>query len=122
MPDTTILLIKPETRERDEYGVWRTKAEESREVFARVNSVGRSEFFAGGQTGMRPELRITLNAIEYEGEGKCEVDGVRYAIYRTYRVADNAFFRTERNAANADDLELYVQREVGVHGTQNSGG
>lgn len=122
MPDTTILLIKPESRERDEYGVWRTKAEESREVFARVNSVGRSEFFAGGQTGMRPELRITLNAIEYEGEGKCEVDGVRYAIYRTYRVADNAFFRTERNAANADDLELYVQREVGVHGTQNSGG
>lgn len=122
MPDATILLIKPGTRERDADGVWRTNGEQRREIFARVDSVGRSEFFAGGQTGMRPELRITINAIEYEGEETCELDGVRYAIYRTYRVADNAFWRTEHNSANADDLELYVQREVGVHGTQNTAG
>ena len=122
MPDTTIRLIKPGTRTHDDTGVWRTTAENSREVFARVDSAGRSEFFAGGQSGMRPELRITINAIEYEGEEICELDGVRYAIYRTYRVSDSAFFRTEHNSASADDIELYVQREVGVHGTQNPGG
>lgn len=117
MADTTVMLIKPSTRRQDAEGVWRTVAESQREVFARVESVERSEFFAAGQKGLRPELRVTLAAIEYEGEQVCAVDGVRYAIYRTYnRASLEAFFHTARNALDLDEMELYLQREVGVHG------
>jgi hypothetical protein len=121
MADTTVMLIKPSTRRQDANGVWHTVEESQREVFARVESVERSEFFAAGQKGLRPELRVTLAAIEYEGEQVCAVDGVRYAIYRTYRASPEAHFRTARNAADPDDLELYLQREVGVHAPQNAG-
>lgn len=120
MADTTVMLIKPSTRRQDADGVWRTVEESQREVFARVESVERSEFFAAGQKGLRPELRVTLAAIEYEGEQVCAVDGVRYAIYRTYRASPEAHFRTLRNAPDPDDLELYLQREVGVHGQRQS--
>lgn len=125
MADTTVMLIKPSTRRQDANGVWRTVEESQREVFARVESVERSEFFAAGQKGLRPELRVTLAAIEYEGEQVCAVDGVRYAIYRTYRASPEAHFRTAHNAPDPDDLELYLQREVGVHGqgqSQNQNG
>ena len=116
MGDTTVTLIAPATRTQDATGVWRTGTESTREVFAHVESVGRNEFFAAGQQGLRPELRITVFAAEYQGEQLCELDGVRYSVYRTYRVSEADFRRTARNAANADYIELYVQREVGVHG------
>ena len=40
---------------------------------------------------------------DYQGETRLLYNGVRYAVYRTYH-------------ARTDDLELYVQREVGVNG------
>lgn len=121
MADTTVILIRPSVRQQDADGVWRTTEETQREVFARVDSVERSEFFAAGQKGLRPELRVTLAAIEYEGEQVCAVDGVRYAVYRTYRTTGDAYYRTNRKALDIDEMELYLQREVGVHGPQNAG-
>lgn len=107
MTDTAIRLIVPASRQQDEYGVWRTTAEKSREIPAMWDSVSRSEFSAAGQDGPRPELRFTIFAAEYQGESICEYNGKRYAIYRDYYVP------------GTDYLELYVQREVGVHGAQN---
>lgn len=103
MTDTTITLIAPGDSARDSEGVWRESAAVSREIFARMESVTRSEFFSGGQGGMRPELRFVVFPAEYKGEPLCEHEGTRYAIYRTYQ------------RPGTDDLELYVQREVGVH-------
>lgn len=104
MVDTEITLIKPAGREQDATGVWRTTEPEERTILARVDNVSRAEFFAAGQGGLRAEFRFLVNAIEYEGEAVCVYAGRRYAIYRTYHVP------------GTDELELYVQREVGVHG------
>ena len=104
MVDTEITLIKPAGREQDATGVWRTTEPETRTILARMDDVTRAEFFAAGQGGLRAEFRFTVNPIEYGGEAVCEWSGRRYAIYRTYHVP------------GTDDLELYVQREVGVHG------
>jgi len=109
MIDTEITLIQPERRTKDAYGVYRTVAEAERTILARMDDVNRSEFFAAGQAGMRAEYRFIVNPVEYEGETVCAWCGRRYAIYRTYHVP------------GTDDLELYVQREVGVQrGAENS--
>ena len=103
--DTEITLIKPASREQDAMGVWRSIGESSRPgILARKDSASRAEFSAAGQVGPRAELRFTINEVEYQGETVCEWDGKRYAIYRDYHVP------------GTDDLELYVQREVGVYG------
>lgn len=104
MVDTEITLIRPASREQDENGVWRDTGEEARTILARMDDVSRSEFFAAGQYGMRPEFRFLVNPAEYQGEQVCAWNGRRYAVYRTYHVT------------GTDDLELYVQREAGVTG------
>lgn len=109
MLDTTITLTKP-TRVQGSDGVWRDGTPTEREIFARMDSVSRSEFYSGGEAGFRPELRFTVFQAEYQGEDRLIWGGNAYAIYRTYQVP------------GTDDLELYAQREVGVHnGTQNTG-
>lgn len=103
MVDTVVTLITPGTRTQDATGVWRKSAQSERQIFARMEDVSRGEFFNGGQAGLRPELKFTVFHAEYQGEAVAEFNGVRYAIYRTYHVP------------GTDDLELYMQREVGVH-------
>ena len=109
MIDTMITLITPATRTQDAEGIWRTSAQTEREIFARMDSIDRREFYSGGEAGFRPDMRFTVFQAEYQGEGRLLWNGNAYAVYRTYQVP------------GTDDLELYVQREVGVHnGGQNS--
>ena len=102
-----ITLIRYE-RTQDAKGVWRSGEASRREVFCNVQSVSRAEFFQGGQNGLKPEYVFTVFFGDYEGESIVEYGGTLYSVYRTYR-------------ARTDDLELYVQREVGVNGTQDAG-
>lgn len=97
----TLYLVR-ETKEQDEYGVWRTK-KTMREVFCDVGSITRAEFFEAGRNGLNPEFRFTVAAVDYEGERVAVFHGERYAIYRTYN-------------DNGDYMELYVQREGGTNG------
>ena len=107
MTDTTILLTAY-VRRQDEKGVWQKGRAVSREVFARVDSVDRTEFFNAGRNGLRPEYRFTIFHGEWQGERECTYNGVEYAIYRTYHVP------------GTDYLELYAERRAGVNGgTQN---
>lgn len=71
------------------------------ETFCSVSSVSRSEFFNAGKAGMVPEYKITVNAIEYDGQPEVEYDGKRYTIYRTYRTDE-------------DMMELYAEYRSGV--------
>lgn len=93
-----IKLIKV-TYQKDEYGVSR-KVETVREVFAQVDSASQSEFYQGGQAGLKPELRFTMFRFDYGKETIVEYENERYSIYRTYR-------------AKNDNIELYVQKEAG---------
>lgn len=109
MVDTIITLTTPVTRTQDSEGIWRNGTPTTREIFARMDSVDRREFYSGGEAGFRPEMRFTVFQAEYQGEGRLLWNGDAYAIYRTYQIP------------GTDDLELYVQREVGVHnGSQNA--
>lgn len=107
MTDTMLTLISPGARTQDAEGVWRDGDPVRREVYARKMDISRAEFFSGGQAGFRPEMMFLVFRGNYQGEDVAEFEGVRYAIYRNY------------HAEGTDDLELYLRREVGVHGAQN---
>ena len=74
--------------------------ENSREIFAHVDSVTASEYFEGGRNGLNPEFRFTIFAYDYEGEKIVEFDGGRFSVYRVYK-------------GRSDTLELYVERRQG---------
>lgn len=103
MDRSNVITLLSYARIQDAKGVWRDGPDTRREVYCQVDSVSRAEFFAAGQAGLRPEYRITMFFGDYQGETRLLYNGVRYAVYRTYH-------------ARTDDLELYVQREVGVNG------
>lgn len=100
--DTSITLITP-VRRQDPDGVWRDGTPVTREIPARKSGVIRSEFYAGGHEGLKPEIQFTIFNAEYRGEKELIWNGEAYVIYRTYPVRDT------------DDLEIYVGRKVGVH-------
>lgn len=102
MVDTTIKLITDAEQYQDDYGIWRTREQTKREIYARVSSIDRREFFSAGESGFKPEYKFTVFMAEYHGEALCEYEDKTYAIYRSYHVP------------GTDDLELYVQQKVGV--------
>lgn len=55
-----------------------------RKVWAHVHSVSRSEFFQGGQAGLKPELVADTPIVNYKGEKTAIVKDVQYSVYRTY--------------------------------------
>lgn len=101
--DDVIKLIS-ETYANNDYGVL-VKTETEKEVFAKVRSVTRAEFFEGGRNGLNPQFRFDVFMGDYSGETVAEYQGKRYAVYRVYHVE------------NSDYLELYVERKGGTNGT-----
>ena len=78
-----------------------TETETIKNVVVEVRSVSQSEYFAGRQGGLTPDLSFLLSAFDYSGEKVIEYEGRRYAIYRTYEADEN-------------NIELYAQIEGGV--------
>lgn len=98
MDRSVIVTLLDEVIYRDDIGQELPNYSE-REVFASVGSVSLNEWATAGNLGMKPELKITMFAPDYEGEKIVVVDGKRYNVYRTF-VAKN------------ENIELYVQRDV----------
>lgn len=73
--------------------------ETTREVFADVRSVYQTEALRGGQAGLSPVLKVLVRRCDYQDERTVELNGRRYAVYRTYCAGDIA--------------ELYLERRVG---------
>lgn len=82
--------------------------EAPRDVFCRVGSVTRSEFFAGGRAGLNPEFVFTVFRADYLGEEIVSFHDRRYAIYRTYLTPDS------------DHIELYAERKGGTNGAKSN--
>lgn len=97
-----VIELRTPSTEKDDYGVTRVTYE-ARNVYAKVESVSASEFFAGGQNGLKPEYRFIVNAWEYAGEPELTYQGTVYSVYRVYR-------------QSLDRAELYAERKAGVHG------
>ena len=91
-----LIRVNPEAA-----GVGTEPAEMKRTVYCTVKSIGMQEAYQAMGIGLNPELKIVLaHDFEYEGEGLCELEGVRYRILRTY-------------ITEADGIELTLQRVVG---------
>lgn len=80
-------------------------AETTREVFARLGSIGQKEFYQAHAVGLQPELKFILaDYLDYEGEQLLEytppgqTEPQRYRVLRTY--------------CTGQELELVCYREV----------
>ena len=97
-----VLTLIAQTNTKNEYGVTQ-KTVSPRDVFCKVQSVTRTEFFEGGRNGLNPEYQFTVFSGDYDGETLCEYNGNSYGIYRVYRTDD-------------DYIELYAERKGGTNG------
>ncbi len=70
-----------------------------KQVFANKRSVSQTEFFNGGQGGLRPQYQFEIRLSEYGGESELIFDGKTYSIYRVYEKGEN--------------IELYCEVRVG---------
>lgn len=63
-----------------------------RKVYAKLKPVPQSEFFAAGQTGIKPSAAFVIRTGEYKKETKLRYpatdSGTVYTIYRTYDTVD----------------------------------
>ena len=90
-----LITVSPEAG-----GVGTEPTETKRTVFCTVKSIGQQEAYLAMGQGLNPELKVVLaHDFEYEGEGLCELEGVRYQILRTY-------------ITEVDGIELTLQRVV----------
>jgi SPP1 family predicted phage head-tail adaptor len=95
---TEILTLITATQAPDDYGDLVT-TETTRDVFAKLGSIGMKEFYQAQAVGLQPELKFVLaDYLDYEGETLVEYNGQRYRVLRTYRAGQ--------------ELELTVYREV----------
>ena len=67
MDRSDVITLYADTITYDEYKVAR-KVRTGKEVFCKVDSVTRAEFFDAGRSGLNPEYRITMFAGDYNGE------------------------------------------------------
>ena len=100
MSKATVLTLFRPTRTQNSIGEW-ISVTEPVDVFAEVQSVSSSEFFAASQMGLAPEYRFTMFHGDYNGETILEHEGQRLSVYRTYH-------------NGPDTIELYCQREAGT--------
>lgn len=108
MDRSTAFSLVRRIQSQDDIGQW-VEELEFRECFGQVGSVSAQEFFAGGQNGHKPELRIVMFAYDYCGEREARVGSEIFTIYRTYR---------GRN----DMIELYLEARVGNENEENECG
>ena len=98
---TCTLIVQTATEDSEGF---KSFSEQSKEVWCSIESITQHEFFEAGRDDIRAEYKVTLNVDDYDGQRIVEIDGSRYAVYRTYR-------------PGADDIELYLEDKAGLNGT-----
>ena len=96
---TDVITLVAQTITTDQYGN-EVATEVETTVFCEVDSITQTEFYQAANTELNPEYKFTIFFGDYSGQPIVIYNGVRYAIYRTYRADDN--------------LELYVERKIGA--------
>lgn len=97
MNRSDVLTLISTVLTQDSIGAF-VQTETARQVYCKVDSVSRDEFFAGGRNGLNPEYRFTIFAGDYQNEKTVIYNGQRYGIYRTY-------------LSKTDLIELYAERK-----------
>lgn len=68
------------------------------EVFCGELAITEKEFYTAAQTGIRPEMAVIVNSMDYEGQERIAFGGVVYHVLRRYPRVDGF-------------MELYLQRK-----------
>ena len=97
MSDMIVLITQ--TFRIDTYGNEVADEAESM-VYAEVESIAQSEFYAAANTQLNPEYRFTVFFADYGGQQIVKYNGKRYSVYRTFRTGDR--------------LEIYTERKIGA--------
>lgn len=95
-----IAFLVETTTDYDDIGNPVTETEEKR-VFVSVYSTSQTEFFRGGQSGLKPEYKMILFVGDYDGQEYIKYHDVVYCIYRTF-------------AKDDEHIELYLSKKAGV--------
>ena len=115
MIDAVCTLIGEGETTLDEY-LNEVQTPTEREVFCRISSAVRNEFYQAATAGLRPEWTVRLSDFaEYQGEKKVRYNGEVYAVLRTYR--DGGSFHT-RGGMGPNELELVIGYKVGSAGRE----
>lgn len=86
--DAVAYLIKITTNGKDEEGNLQ-KLEQEQQIFCKVRSVTRSEFYSAATQDLEPELQLIIShRIDYDGQKLVDVCGQRYRVIRTYWQGD----------------------------------
>ena len=80
--DHELILIEQSYQE-DEWGN-QVPVEARKPVLCNVKSIGRNEFYAAAQTGLKPEITFVIHGYEYNEEKEVEFEGEKYKVIRTY--------------------------------------
>lgn len=106
----------------------RVATETKREVFCSVESIDRAEFFAAFNSDLRPEIKLTMFAPDYQGEVICELEvggvWIKYDIYRTYikKNEELELWCTRRNEDATQTVSLYSYgKNIKLHGVYITG-
>ena len=93
-----VITLIQQTRSVDDYGD-PVITETTRDVFAKLGSIGQKEFYQAHAVGLQPEIKFILaDYLDYEDEPLVMHSGQRYRVLRTYR--------------KGQELEITVYREV----------
>jgi SPP1 family predicted phage head-tail adaptor len=93
-----VITLIQQIRSVDDYGD-PVITETTRDVFAKLGSIGQKEFYQAHAVGLQPEIKFVLaDYLDYDGEELVQHDGQRYRVLRTYR--------------KGQELEITVYREV----------
>ena len=72
----------------------------STSIYAEIYSVGRDEFNAAGQQGMKATHKFVVWTSEYEDQDELVYNGKRLSIYRTYTEGERTELYTAERAGN----------------------
>ncbi|MDD9148156.1 phage head closure protein [Sporolactobacillus sp. CQH2019] len=97
-----ILFFPVITETTDELGQPTQTVDYSRQIFCDRKPIPQSEFFAGGQQGIKPEICLIVGQFDYQNEQTVKFEGVVYSIYRKYETHD-------------ETIELYCEVRSGAH-------
>lgn len=106
MIDTVVNLVAETPGNKNKYGVISTE-KTVKEVFCKLESVTRSEFFGGGRNGLNPQYKLIMFSGDYEGEPTVIYNDLPYSVYRTFQ-------------PSMDVIELYVERKGGTNGVKEN--
>ena len=56
----------------------------SRTIFCNKKSIGKNEFYQAHAEGLKPEIKLQLNKLDYKGEVKATYGNKPYKIIRSY--------------------------------------